>query len=110
MMAENHQFHNPMTPTPIGIEEHIGMMHQMTSAFDGEHKIDVAVAEGEWIAVHGRWVGRHTGEFNGVPATGNEIEFTWNDFFHVVDGKVSAEHFEMNPMSIMAQIGAVPQE
>ena len=86
LMAADHIFYNPMTLAPIGIAEHLGMMQQMTSAFDGMHRIDLLVEEDGWVAVAGRWAGKHTGDFNGVPATGNEVQFTWSDFFQIIEG------------------------
>jgi predicted ester cyclase len=108
LMNDNHSFHNPMTPTPAGVNEHLGMMQMMTGAFAGKHHLDLVLSEGEYVTVRGTWKGKHTGEFNGVPATGNPVQFTFIDIFHVVNGKVTEEYFEMNPMAIMAQIGAVP--
>jgi predicted ester cyclase len=46
------------------------------------------------------------GEFNGVPATGKPVEFYFVDLFNIVNGKVTNEHLEMNPMTIMQQITA----
>jgi predicted ester cyclase len=84
------------------------MIQMMTASFDGKHLIDHVVAEGEWVTARGRWTGKHTGEFNGIAATGKPVEFSWIDMMHVVNGKVVEEYFEMNPMAIMQQIGAVP--
>ena len=108
MIADNHSFQNPMTPKPGNKEMHMGMMQNMTSAFDGKHTLDVILAEGEWVCARGRWSGKHTGEFQGVAATGKNVEFSWIDVMHIVNDKVVEEYFELNPMSIMQQIGAVP--
>lgn len=108
LMADNHKFHNPMTPQAIGPDEHIGMMQMMTGSFEGTHHADIVVEQSGWVAVHGHWSGKHVGEFEGIPATGNKVEFTWSDMFQIENGKVVNEYFEMNPMSIMAQIGGVP--
>ena len=109
-MHSDHRFYNPMTPAAIGIEEHLGMMQMMTSSFSGEHKIEVLIEENGKVAAWGTWSGKHTGEFEGVPATNNEIHFSWADFFEIVGGKVRNEKFEMNPMAIMSQIGAVAHQ
>jgi len=108
LMQNDHLFHNPMTPGPVGIEQHIGMMQMMTSAFEGQHHLDLFINKGDYITVRGKWKGKHTGEFNGVPATNKTVEFTFIDIFHIVNGKVAEEYFEMNPMAIMVQIGAMP--
>jgi predicted ester cyclase len=106
LMASNHQFHNPMTPAPVGKDEHIGMMQMMTSSFKGAHSLKQVIQDGEWAAAYGTYTGTHSGEFNGVAPTGKEVTFSWLDMFHIINGKVEEEYFEMNPMSIMAQIGA----
>ena len=106
LMNPDHQFSNPMTPGPMGPDGHIGMIQMMTGAFAGAHNLVLTVSEGDHVAVRGRWKGTHTGDFNGVPASGKTVAFTFLDMFEIKGGKVSREAFEMNPMAIMAQIGA----
>jgi predicted ester cyclase len=108
LMDSKHKFRNPMTPAPVGIDEHIGMMQMMTSALEGKHTLNVVFGDDEHIAVSGKWSGKHVGEFNGVPASGNLVEFHFVDILNIVNGKVVNEHLEMNPMAIMQQIGGVP--
>jgi len=103
MLADNHQFFNPMTP-PAGKEEHIGLLKMLTSGLHGKHILDLVLTEGDHIAVKGHWVGTHAGDFNGIPATGKPVEFTWVDILQIENGKIAREHMEMNPTAIMAQI------
>lgn len=110
MMGSKHKFANPMTPAPISGDQHLGMIQMMTSSLDGEHILDVVISEGDWVTARGRWTGTHMGEFNGIPATGKHVEFTWIDMMHVENGKVSEEYFEMNPMALMQQIGGTPAQ
>lgn len=105
MMDASHQFNNPMTPAPANKDQHLGMIKMMSTTFtENKHHLDVIVGEGDWVTARGRVACKHTGEFNGVPATNKNIEFSWIDVMHVVNGKVKEEYFEMNPMSIMQQI------
>jgi predicted ester cyclase len=108
LMDSRHKFHNPMTAAPVGINEHIGMMQMMTTAFKGQHHLDLVITEGNHLVVKGYWTGKHAGTFNGIPASDKTVTFTWIDIFEIVNGKVVTEYFEMNPMSIMQQISAVP--
>jgi predicted ester cyclase len=108
LMDSNHKFFNPMTPAPVGVDEHLGMMQMMTSAFSGKHHLDLMLEDGNHVVVKGHWSGKHTGTFNGVSATGNDVTFTFVDIFLIENGKVTKEHLELNPMSIMMQIGDVP--
>lgn len=105
LLAEGHEFHNPMMPKPATADEHIGMVQMMTGALTGEHVLDLLVDDGDHIAIRGRWKGKHTGDFNGIPATGMPVEFTWTDIMEIRNGKIAHEALEMNPMAIMSQIG-----
>ena len=107
LMAGNHSFHNPMSPAPIGADEHLAMIGQISSAMTGSHLLELTISEGEYVAVKGSWKGKHTGEYNGIAATGNAINFSFTDIFHIVNGKVAEEYFEFNPMTLMTQMGAV---
>jgi len=60
--------------------------------------------------VVGRFVyrGTHTGEFWGIPASGNAVEMRSIDIWRVEDG-VFAEHWdEINAMQLLQQMGALP--
>jgi predicted ester cyclase len=75
------------------------MIKMMTTSFtDNKHHLDVIISEGDWVTARGHVTCKHTGDFN--------VEFSWIDLMHVVNGKIKEEYFEMNPMSIMQQIGA----
>ena len=108
LMDSNLKFRNPMTPEPIGADEHLKLIEMTTSALDGKHVLNLIFADNDHVAVSAKWIGKHTGEFNGIPATGKPVEFYFVDIFHVVNGKIMNEHMELNPMIIMQQIGAVP--
>jgi predicted ester cyclase len=107
LMHPDHRFQNPMAPQPASANEHLGIMKMMTGALSGEHVLELPVEEGNHVVVKGRWSGKHTGDFNGIAATGNPVQFSWIDILEIVDGQVRREHLEMNPAAIMMQIGAV---
>ena len=106
LMDREYRFRNPMSPTPIGAEEHLALMNTMKSTFDARHTFDVFIEEENHVAVSGKWSAIHIGDFNGVPATGKLVELNLIDIFNIVDGKVLNHHIEFNPMLIMGQIGA----
>ena len=106
LMHPDHRFRNPLSPAAAGIDDHIGMMQMMSSAFSGEHVLQLVIEDKDHAVVHGKYVAKHTGEFNGIPPTGKPLEFSCTDIFEIVDGKVRREVLEMNPMSIMQQIGS----
>ena len=64
------------------------------------------VAQGNRVLVHLRMQGRHTGDFNGTPPTGNRIDAVM-DLFRIADGRL-AEHWAlMDTLTMLRQIGAV---
>ena len=70
-----------MTPEPAGADQHIDMMQMMTTSFKGQHHLELLISEGEYVTVKGKWSGIHAREFNGVPAIGKHVEFSFIDYF-----------------------------
>lgn len=106
LMDSKHTFKNPLTPRVLGADQHIGMLKTITGALTGHHHPDHVVSEKDWVTVYGHWSGKHTGEFNGIPATGRDVTFTLMDMFHIVNDKVMEEFVEMNPEIIVEQISS----
>ena len=104
LMDSRHTFKNPITPNELGVDQHISMIKNMTGALTGLHHPDHVVSEKDWVTVYGHWSGKHTGVYDGIPATGRDVTFTLMDMFHIVNGKVIEEFVEMNPESILEQI------
>jgi predicted ester cyclase len=107
LMDSKYQFRNPMSSTAISALEHLSMMEMMKSSFEARHEFDVFIEDENYVAVSGKWIAKHIGDFNGIPATGKGIELQLIDIFKIIDGKVLYHHIEFNPMSIMVQIGEI---
>jgi len=54
------------------------------------------------------WIGAHTGDFLGVPATGRAISQPFVVFVAFKDGLMSEERFHYDLGSLLRQIGADP--
>ena len=87
----------------------MGLIKQTMGALAGSHHVEQTICEGEWIAIRGRWKGKHTGDFNGVPASGHDVDFTFMDIMHVVNDKLVEERMEWNQHTLLTQIGAMHQ-
>jgi predicted ester cyclase len=104
MAAPDHSFDNGMGPV-MSAKEHIGSFAGWRAAFATyKHSFIQTVSEGEWIAIRGNVEMHHTGEFNGIPATGRTINVAWTDVMHIKDGKLSEENMIFNAMSMMGQL------
>jgi predicted ester cyclase len=109
LMDSKYQQRNPFAPAPIGGDEQIGMLQMISSSFEGgEHRIEMMIGEGDHVAVSARWIAKHTGEFNGIPASGNLVDLPFLVMFNIVNGKVVSSYVQFNPMTMMAQVGAAP--
>jgi steroid delta-isomerase-like uncharacterized protein len=71
--------------------------------------VEPTLADGDLEAAHVVLTGTHNGDLMGVAATGKTVEFGGIDIIRVEDGKV-AEHWGVtDTMSLMQQVGAIPE-
>jgi steroid delta-isomerase-like uncharacterized protein len=58
-----------------------------------------------------RWTATstHTGEFMGIPASGNQVEFTGINIYRIADGKIIEAWSNSDTLTFMQGIGAVPK-
>ena len=71
--------------------------------------VEPMMADGNLEAARAIVAGTHKGELMGVAATGKSVEFESIDIIRVEDGKV-AEHWGVtDTMSLMQQLGAIPE-
>jgi steroid delta-isomerase-like uncharacterized protein len=108
--AEGYIYHGPGGQEIRGREGLMGMWAVFLDAFpDLKATIDDIVAEGDKVTL--RWTirGTHTGEFQGIAPTNNQITMPIIEIFRI-EGGFLAEAWDMyDQLSFMQQIGAVPE-
>ena len=69
--------------------------------------VEDQIAEGDMVVT--RWTARgtHSGEFQGVPATGREIRLAGTDIDRIVGGKVAECWAHVDELGLMRQLGAL---
>jgi steroid delta-isomerase-like uncharacterized protein len=72
---------------------------------DLSNEIELILAEDGLVAAHQRWRGTHGGEFLGVEASGNRVEFTSTAVLRIRDGLISRAWDEMDSGAILQQLG-----
>ena len=109
-IADNHTFYMEMgEATSMDREGHIGMMKMVDEAFtDGKYQLDLIITEGDHVVVNGRWTGKHTGTFNEIPASGNDINFAFTNIFRFENDQIVEERAIIDSLSLMTQMGAIP--
>lgn len=68
------------------------------------------LAEGDKVVARATMSGTHQGEFMGVPATGRKISVAVIDLVQLEQGKDVAHWGLTDTMSMLQQIGVMPQE
>ena len=102
--------HEEMPGMPSDKEAPRAFVTMMRAGFpDLQATIEDIVQEGETIVVRARMSGTHKGEFMGIPATGNKVDFAFFDMVRFADGK-AVEHWGVtDTMAMMQQLGVIEE-
>ena len=100
-----------------GIHRDIGLQEDQ-EALKGWHEAfpDVVIApeklmaEGDLVTIY--WIARgtNTGTGNGLPATGKKVEQSGITIWRIVNGKIKEEWSAFDQLSMMQQLGLLPQK
>ena len=94
-----------------GREAVSGMLHHFYSeAFDADGEttnLIVAEDHGVW---EGHFVGRHIGQFAGIPPTGRDVRVPIVVVYDVENGQVKRGRIYMQALVLMQQLGVLPAE
>ena len=91
-----------------GPEAVSGMLHYFYQVTFDARPEKVAITYGETNAVfEGNFVGKHIGEFNGIPATGKEVHVPFCVSYQVEDGKIKSARVYMESAVMLAQLGVL---
>jgi len=70
--------------------------------------IDDVIEAGDKVVTRATGYGTHTGEFRGIAPTGRKIEVRIISIFRISEGKIIERWENMDTMTLMQQIGAIP--
>lgn len=105
LLTEDFQFTLPTQPALCGHEALRGHISHLRSAFTGlNFEIEREIAGDNKVAIRWRITGLHTGEFNGVPSSGNLVDEYGIDLFEFWDGKIRAVHVVANQLGLTQQM------
>ena len=86
------------------VEGLIRYLHEQ--AFDATPVVRNVVVEGDTAVLEAEFVGRHTGEFGGVAATGRDVRVPYTVVYDLADERITALRGYLPPEYIAAQLGA----
>ena len=101
----NHEF-----PAPAPGAEGFKLVTTMfRSAFpDIVVTLEDEFAEGDRVVTRGVFVGTHTGDFMGIPATGRKVSIKYLDIWRLENGKAKENWVQMDLLGLMQQLGVIP--
>ena len=79
-------------------------MNYMTGFSDIEFTILEVIGQGDRLVKHWNFKGTHTGEFFGMPASGNKLDLSGTTLVTMKDGKIAKEHDFFDMMSMVTQL------
>ena len=82
-------------------------MNYLNGFSDIEFTILDAFGQGERIVKHWNFKGKHTGEFFGIPATGNNLDLSGTTLVTMKDGKIAKEQDFFDMQSLIYNYKAI---
>jgi uncharacterized protein len=80
----------------------------LTGFSDIEFSINNFLGEGDQLVKYWTFKGKHTGDFFGIPATGNMVEISGSTIIRMsADGRIAGERDFMDNMALLSQLGVV---
>ena len=85
-------------------------MNYLNGFSDIEFTILDAFGQGERIVKHWNFKGTHTGDFFGIPATGNKLDLSGTTLVTMKDGKIAKEQDFFDMQSLISQLQKPSEE
>ena len=110
-LAPDVAVHLPGMPGPLSREALIQMMNVMFSGLtQRQHVFEDQIAEGDKVATRLTLHAVHTGEFQGMPATGKQIAVPQIAIHRIRNGKIVEAWVSSDDVGMMQQLGLMPSQ
>jgi steroid delta-isomerase-like uncharacterized protein len=110
-LAPDIAVHLPGMPGPLNREALLQMMDAMFSGLtQRQHVFEDQIAEGDKVATRVTLHAVHTGEFQGMPATGKHIAVPQTAIHRIRNGKIAEVWVSSDDVGMMQQLGLMPPQ
>jgi len=93
-----------------GIEQMVEFLKAHFTAFpDWQEKIDLMIAESDYVAYITTGTGTHTGPMGDIPPTGNKMEVVNYIIQRIEDGKIAETWVGWDNLAALRQLGLMPE-
>ncbi len=108
MMGGSHVYYFPLADAPMDKGNHSNVQAVFKAAIpDLSFELHDQIAEDDKVASRFTATGTFTNEFQGLPPSGETIEFSGTNVMRIVDGKSLEEWDDFDTMALMGQLGAI---
>lgn len=108
LMADDFEFKFVGEPELLDRATTFDVVRSFYTAFpDYRHHIHEMLAEGDRVAVRLSFQGTHEADFQGIPATGNRIDYEGAHMATVVEGKITELWVLEDNLGYLTQLGMV---
>ena len=109
LFTDDYQLHLTGVPEPLSRDAIKQVLAMFNRAFpDVRHAVDETIAEGNTVAARWTVTGTHTGEFQGIVATGKPVRLSGITVHHLAGGRIRETWLAVDNLELMQQIGAIP--
>ena len=91
-----------------GLYQHVEMFEK---GFPRYRLVAEDMIEGDdKVVVRARFLGIHTGDFNGIAATGKSVDLPFMIIYRIEAGKIAEHWLESNHLVLLTQLGVMQRE
>ena len=102
-----HHFTDPRLPPGRDAMKLLGQ--SIVAGFPDVHAtVQDLLADGNRVIERTSVQATHTGDFNGIPATGKSVTWTEIHIYRMEDGKIAELWSEIDFLGLLSQLGAIP--
>lgn len=106
LFTDNCQFHDPQIKAGDGPEGMIEVVRTYQDGVDGTWRINDLFSTGDRVVARWQGSGRHVGDVNGLPPSGNEVHEIAGISIHRMEGRKIAETWQVwDALSFLRQLG-----
>jgi steroid delta-isomerase-like uncharacterized protein len=105
-LTDDYVDHDPSYPQDVqGFEAACDVFANWRTAFDFTFRIDDQIAQEDRVCTRWTWIGRHTGDFLGIPASGQEVSMTGMTWHRFREGKICEGWWQTDREGVLEQLG-----
>ncbi len=109
LLAPDFVHHLPDPRLPPGRDAIKLLGQTIVAGFPDVHAtVEELLADGDFVIERTTARATNTGEFNGIPATGNQVTWTEIHIYRLKDGKIAEQWSEIDLLGLLTQLGAIP--